>query len=189
MMNKPSLAVLSVRWQTLRSRCRTFWQGLAVRERRAVALSALVLGGSLVWLGLIEPPLKTIAYWQAETPKLRSQTEALEVLLRDVAGPAPGQPLEAALRQTLDASGLGDHYQLQAPGAETANAWQLTFTDAPADGVIGWLLSNPGPLSLEVSEARLQRTAAAASTGLENTAGTLSGTVRMHQAQGAKEAS
>jgi len=83
-MNKQSVALLRVRWQILYTRCRTFWQGLAAREQRAVALTALVLGGFVVWLALIEPPLKTIAYWQAETPKLRSQTEALEVLLRDV---------------------------------------------------------------------------------------------------------
>ncbi|WP_210639099.1 MULTISPECIES: type II secretion system protein GspM [unclassified Pseudomonas] len=188
-MNKQSLALLWGRWQTLRSRCRTSWQGLAVREQRAVTLAALVLGGCLVWLALIQPPLKTIAYWQAETPKLRSQTAALEVLLRDVGAAAQGQPLEAALRQTLDASGLSEHYQLQPSGAEAANGWQLTFDEAPADGVIGWLLSNPGHFSLEVIEARLQRTAPASSDNLDNTAGTLSGTVRMNQAQGAKEAS
>ncbi|MCJ8202926.1 type II secretion system protein GspM [Pseudomonas sp. RGM2987] len=185
-MNKQSVALPWARWQTLRARWRTFWQGLAVREQRAVALSALVLGSFVVWLALIEPPLKTIAYWQAETPKLRSQTEALEVLLRDVSGTAQGQPVEAALRQTLDASGLSEHYQLQAPGADGASAWQLTFSDAPADAAIDWLLGSPRQFSLEVIEARLQRTAPATS---DNTPGTLSGTVRMDQAQGAKEAS
>jgi general secretion pathway protein M len=191
MMNKHSLALAWGRWQTVRTRLRTFWQGLAVREQAAVALAALVLGGCLVWLAMIQPPLKTIAYWQAETPKLRSQAEALEVLLRDVAGPAPGQPLEAALRQSLDASGLSQHYQLQAPGAERPNAWQLTFDKAPAEAVISWLLGNPRQFSLEVIEARLQRTPTDSDylANPDNTAGTLSGTVRMDQAQGAKEAS
>lgn len=186
-MNNPSLMRLRVRWQALRSRSRGAWQGLAVRERRAVSLAALVLGACLVWLVLIQPPLKTIAYWQAETPKLRSQAEALEVLLRDVGGPAEGQSLEAALRQTLEASGLGEHYQLQATGTENS-AWQLTLENAPADGAIDWLLSDPGQFSLEVIEARLQRTAPATSDNTD-TAGTVSGTVRMDQAQGAKEAS
>ncbi len=192
-MNKQSLALAWGRWQACRTRLRTFWQGLAVREQAAVALAALVLGGCLVWLALIQPPLKTIAYWQAETPKLRSQTEALEVLLRDVAGLAPDQPLEAALRQSLDASGLSEHYQLQTPDAERPNAWLLTFDQAPAEAVISWLLGNPRQFSLEVIEARLQRTALANSDNhdndTDNTAGTLSGTVRMDQAQGAKEAS
>jgi len=185
-MNRQSVALLRVRWQSLHTRCRTFWQGLAAREQRAVALTALVLGGFVVWLALIEPPLKTIAYWQAETPKLRSQTEALEVLLRDVSGTAPGQSVEVALRQTLDASGLGEHYQLQASGADGASAWQLTFNDAPAEAAIDWLLGNPRQFLLEVIEARLQRTAPATS---DKTPGTLSGTVRLDQAQGAKEAS
>ncbi|AXA53489.1 type II secretion system protein GspM [Pseudomonas thivervalensis] len=189
-MNKHSLALARVRWQTFRTHLRTFWQGLAVRERTAVVLAALVVGGCLVWLALIQPPLKTIAYWQVETPKLRSQTEALEVLLRDVAGPVQGLPLEAALRQSLDASGLSQHYQLQM--SEGPGAWQLTFDQAPAETVISWLLGNPRQFSLEVIEARLQRTALANPDNhdnLDNSAGTLSGTVRMDQAQSAKEAS
>lgn len=186
MMNKQSLALARLRWRAWRTRCRTFWQGLAVREQRAVSVAALVLGGGLVWLALIQPALKTIAYWQAETPKLRSQTEALEVLLRDVGGAAQGQPLEAALRQSLDASGLSEHYQLQTLGADASHAWQLSFQDAPAEAVIGWLLGNPRQFSLEVIEARLLRTAP---TAPDNTPGTLSGTVRMDQAQSAKEAS
>ncbi|MBD0682989.1 MULTISPECIES: type II secretion system protein GspM [unclassified Pseudomonas] len=185
-MNKSSAGLLWARWQHLRAGWRMRWQGLATRERRAVTLAALVLGSGLAWLTLIEPPLKTIAYWQAETPKLRSQTEALEVLLRDIGGPARGEPLDVALRHSLEASGLGEHYQLQPPGVEATETWQLTFTDAPADGVIDWLLGNPRQFSLEVTEARLHRTAPANSA---QTPGTLSGTVRMNQASSAKEAS
>lgn len=185
-MNKFSTGRFQARWQDLRTRWRTSWQGLAARERRAVALAALVLGGGLTWLTLVEPPLKTIAYWQAETPKLRSQTEALEMLLRDVAGPARGQSLEISLRQALDAGGLGERYVLQPPSADAPGTWQLTFTDAPADGVIDWLLGSPRQFSLEVIEARLQRTAPVNS---DPTPGSLSGTVRMNQASSAKEAS
>ncbi|MEO6678339.1 MAG: type II secretion system protein GspM [Pseudomonas sp.] len=174
-MNKQSLVLF-------RSRARVLWQALALREKRMVAGTALVLGGLLTWLLLIQPPLKKIDYWQAETPKLRSQNEALELLLREVATPPAGQNLEQSLQQTLDASGLAGHYQLQAVDA----AWQLTFEDAPADAVIGWLVGNPRQFSLEVVEARLQRAGAARA---DDTAGTLSGTVRMDQALGAKEAS
>ena len=66
-----------------------------------------------------------------------------------------------------------------------AGGWRLTFDNAPADAVVGWLLGNPRSFSLEVSEARLQRAADA----VDNSAGTVSGTVRMDQALGAKEAS
>lgn len=168
------------KWQQVRSQSQVFWTGLAVRERRMLAGAGLILASLLTWLVLVQPALKKIDYWQVETPKLRSQAEALQVLLQGVA--APRQADETALRQALDGAGLQGHYQLQAlaPGG-----WRLTFEKAPADLVVDWLLGNPRSFSLEVSEARLQR----APDTVDNSAGTVSGTVRMDQALGAKEAS
>ena len=79
---------MNKRWQLLRSQAQVFWNGLAMREKRLLVGAGLVLAGLLTWLLLIQPPLKKIDYWQAETPKLRSQAEALQVLLQGVA-PAP----------------------------------------------------------------------------------------------------
>lgn len=168
------------KWQQVRSQAQGFWAGLAVREKRMLTGAGLVLSSLLTWLVLVQPALKKIDYWQAETPKLRSQAEALQVLLEGVA--APRQADDSALRQALDGAGLQGHYQLQAlsPGG-----WRLTFENAPADRVVDWLLGNPRSFSLEVSEARLQR----AQDAVDNSAGTVSGTVRMDQALGAKEAS
>ncbi|MHC8339680.1 type II secretion system protein GspM [Pseudomonas sp. HLT2-19-2] len=185
-MNKHSLALYRARWQHIKGRGLLTWQGLALREKRMVAGTALVLSGLLTWLVLVQPALKKIDYWQAETPKLRSQTEALEVLLRDVARPASGQSLEQSLRQTLDANGLAGHYQLVSPDTTTPMTWHLTLDEAPADAVVGWLLVYPQQLSLEVVEVRLQR---AGEPSAKDTAGVLSGTVRMDQAPDAKEAS
>ena len=159
---------------------RLFWNGLALREKRMLSGVGVLLAGLLTWLILIQPALKKIDYWQAETPKLRAQAEALQVLLQGVA--APRQADEAALRQALDSAGLQGHYQLQ---AQAPGGWHLTFDNAPADAVVDWLLGNPRSFSLEVSEARLQR----AGDAVDNSAGTVSGTVRMDQALGAKEAS
>ncbi|MFJ2358069.1 type II secretion system protein GspM [Pseudomonas fluorescens] len=182
-MNKASLAVYRARWQRFSAQLQVRWQALALREKRMVGGMAALLLALLVWVALIQPPLKKITYWQAETPKLRAQTEALEVLLREVSVRPQGQSIEQSLEQTLQASGLTGHYQLQ---AGEAGAWQLTFDSAPADAVLDWLLSTPAQLSLQVVEARLQR---ADNASTEVTAGTLSGTVRMDQALGAKEAS
>ena len=168
------------RWLRLRNQAQVFWSGLALREKRLLIGAGLVLASLLTWLVLVQPALKKIDYWQAETPRLRAQAEALQVLLQDVA--APRQADEAALRQALDSAGLQGHYQVQ---ALEAGGWRLTFDNAPADAVVGWLLGNPRSFSLEVSEARLQRAADA----VDNSAGTVSGTVRMDQAPGAKEAS
>ena len=181
-MNKLSLTHLRGQWQPFRDRANVLWQGLSLREKRMVMSTVLLLGGLLTWLVLIQPPLKKIEYWQAETPKLRAQTQALELLLREVPTVSNGQNPQQRLRHSLDAGGLGGRYQLEALGA----GWQLTFDDAPADAVMSWLLSYPRQFSMEVVEARLQR---AGEAKADDTAGTLSGTVRMDQALGAKEAS
>jgi general secretion pathway protein M len=181
-MNKASLALYRAKWQRFNAQVQARWQPLALREKRMVAGMAIALIGLLLWVVLIQPPLKKITYWQTETPKLRAQTEALEVLLREVSVRPDGQSVAQSLEQTLQASGLAGHYQLQ----EAQGAWQLTFDAAPADAVLEWLLNNPAQLSLQVVEARLQR---ADNPSTEVTAGTLSGTVRMDQALGAKEAS
>ncbi|MBW8355786.1 type II secretion system protein GspM [Pseudomonas protegens] len=190
-MNKARLAQYQARWSRLRTQVHIqvqgHWNTLAPREKRLLSATALGVLGLLLWWLLIQPPLKTIDYWQAETPKLRAQAEALEVLLHEAAGPdSRGASLEQSLRQTLDGAGLKDHYQLQQPDEAGPESWRLTFEQAPADAVVGWLLGAPRQLSLQVVEARLQRAAAAAA---QDSAGTLSGTVRMDQAQGAKEAS
>ena len=170
-MNKASLAIYRARWQRFNSQLQARWQPLALREKRMVGGMAIAVIGLLVWVALIQPP------------KLRAQTQALEVVLRDVSVRSDGQSLGQSLEQSLQASGLAGHYQLQ---VADACSWQLTFDVAPADAVLDWLLSHPAQLSLQVVEARLQRADAATT---EVTAGTLSGTVRMDQALGAKEAS
>ncbi|MGE8411649.1 MAG: type II secretion system protein GspM [Pseudomonas sp.] len=188
-MNKTLLTQYQARWTRLRTQALAHWNGLALREKRLLAGTAAGLVALLLWWLLIQPALHKIDYWQAETPKLRSQAEALEVLLHDVAagpGKVTGAELEQVLRQTLDGAGLKDRYQLQQPDEAGPQGWRLTFEQAPADAVVGWLLGAPGQLSLQVVEARLQRAGAAAA---DDSAGTLSGTVRMDQAQGAKEAS
>lgn len=168
------------KWHRISRQLRGIWSGLALREKRMLTGVGLVLASVLTWGVLVQPAFKKIDYWQAETPKLRAQAEALQVLLQSAA--APRQANETTLRQALDGAGLQGHYQLQAlaPGG-----WRLTFDNAPADIVVDWLLGNPRSFSLEVSEARLQR----AVDTVDNSAGTVSGTVRMDQALGAKEAS
>lgn len=181
-MSKHSLNRWRGQWQQFKARAQAVWRGLALRERRMLAGTALLLVGLFGWLALIQPPLQKIRYWQAESAKLRGQSQALEQLLREVPMPSAGQPLEAALRKSLDARGLAGYYQL----TPMESGWQLTFEAAPADAVIGWLVRNPRQFSLDVVEARLQR---ASEAEADDTAGTLSGTVRMDQARGAKEVS
>ncbi|WP_210015465.1 type II secretion system protein GspM, partial [Pseudomonas palmensis] len=134
-------------------RLRPWWHGLSARERRAVALTALLLGTTLWWLVLVQPALARIAHWEAETPRLRSQAQTLDGLLAH-APSLPGAAQQApALRQSLEHAGLGGHYQLQA----VQGGWQLDLAQAPAEAATAWLLQAPAQLGLTVVHSRLQR--------------------------------
>ncbi|HAA39998.1 MAG TPA: general secretion pathway protein GspM, partial [Pseudomonas sp.] len=56
------------RWLRLRTQAQVFWSGLALREKRLLIGAGLVLASLLTWLVLVQPALKKIDYWQAETP-------------------------------------------------------------------------------------------------------------------------
>jgi general secretion pathway protein M len=162
-------------------RLRPWWHGLSARERRAVALTALLLGTTLWWLVLVQPALARIAHWEAEMPRLRSQAQTLDGLLAH-APSLPGAAQQApALRQSLEHAGLGGHYQLQA----VEGGWQLDLAQAPAEAATAWLLQAPAQLGLTVVHSRLQRDPLADPSATAS----FSGIVRLDQAQGAKESS
>lgn len=175
------------KWQSARVQATTYWQSLSLKEKRLLSGGGVLLLCTLSWLAPIQPALKSIDHWQAELPRLRSQAAAVQALLKDVQAPTAiaGNQLEQALRQSLEATALAGHYQLQAPQGP-AGHWQLSFTDAPAALAMNWLLDSSRRFSLSVSEARLQRIDA---LDQDETAGQISGIVRMDQAPGAKESS
>ncbi|WP_122421940.1 type II secretion system protein GspM [Pseudomonas viridiflava] len=186
-MSRATLNLAKARWRFWRTRAATGWSGLTRRERQLVTGAAWVLSGLVVWLLFIQPPLQKIAYWQAETPKLRTQKQTLETLLQQLPAPSAqvsGQGLEQALRASLETAGLEQFYRLQADTETGDSTWQLTFNQAPADGVMQWLLEQPQQFSLYVTEARLQRADGASA---QASAGHLSGIVRMYQAPGASK--
>lgn len=57
-MNKASLAIYRARWQRFNSQLQARWQPLALREKRMVSGMAIAVIGLLVWVALIQPPLK-----------------------------------------------------------------------------------------------------------------------------------
>ncbi|MEE4889054.1 type II secretion system protein GspM [Pseudomonas alliivorans] len=186
-MSSATLNLAKLRWRFWRTRAATAWSGLTRRERQLVTGAAWVLSGLVVWLLLVQQPLQKIAYWQAETPKLRTQKQTLETLLQQLPAPSvrvSGQGLEQALRASLEAAGLAQVYRLKAETETGDSTWQLTFDQAPADSVMQWLLEQPQQLSLYVTEARLQR---ADGLSAQASAGHLSGIVRMDQAPGASK--
>ncbi|WP_313054859.1 type II secretion system protein GspM [Pseudomonas lopnurensis] len=173
------------RWRNRHGQLVAHWQRLAARERRVLTVAALGLAALFAWLGLIEPPLQSIAHWQAELPRLRSQSAALEEVLRDVA-PATAEPVELSqrLRQSLDGSALVGHYRLTETAESPPEPVRVLFMDAPAGPLMAWLQHTAPALSLTIAEVHLHR---AGDTDTNDPVATVSGDVRLEPAQTAKE--
>ncbi|WP_166886149.1 type II secretion system protein GspM [Pantoea sp. Cy-639] len=167
------------RLQALHGQARQRWQALAPRERRAVTLAGLLLGALFGWQVLTAPALARIEHWQAETPRLRSQAQALDALLAQhsvVTG-----SLSEALAQSLEQAGLTAQSRL----SDTGDGWQLDWQQAPAEAAMAWLQGVPSRYGLSVGRLTLRRDPEAA----VGAPVTFSGTLRMDQAHGAKDPS
>ncbi|PZW82444.1 general secretion pathway protein M [Pseudomonas sp. 2848] len=164
----------------LRGQGRQRWQALAARERRAVALAGGLLGALFCWQVLLLPALARIDHWQAETPKLRSQAQALDALLGERLAHRPADTTRA-LRQSLEQAGLLAQSQLDGEG----DTWRLGWQRAPAEAAMAWLQAVPPRLGLGVGQLALRRDP----TSGPGSPVTFSGTLRMTQAHGAKDPS
>ncbi|UPF06057.1 type II secretion system protein M [Pseudomonas mosselii] len=171
---------IKARLATVRAQGRQRWQALAVRERRAVALGGGLLGVLFCWQVLVQPALAKIDHWQAETPKLRGQAQALAALLGERLAQRPADTA-LALRQSLEQAGLLAQTQLDAEG----DAWRLSWQRAPAEAAMAWLQGVPPRLGLDIGQLALRRDPAAE----PGSPATFSGTLRMDQAHGAKDPS
>lgn len=163
--------------RTSLARAETAWAGMAIREKRLVALCGAVVIGALCWLAAIEPALKSIDRWTSELPRLRSQSAAVEAVLSEVPAPRPApadaQAYQAALAGQLERAQFGGAYQLASDGAA---GWRVTFDSVPPAALIPWLLTQPVQLHLQLTEVSLRRTDTAAH---DASAAALSGSVRL----------
>ncbi|GLZ23994.1 type II secretion system protein [Stutzerimonas stutzeri] len=173
------------RWRNRRGQLVAHWQRLAARERRILKVAALGLAVLFSWFGLIEPPLEKMAHWQAELPRLHSQSVALEEVLRDMA-PIAGEPVDLwqRLRQSLDTSPLNGHYRLAEAAESPPDPIRVLFMDAPAGPLMAWLQHSAPALRLTITEAHLRR---ASATDTNGPVATVSGDIRLEPAQTAKE--
>ncbi|MGJ7610284.1 MULTISPECIES: type II secretion system protein GspM [unclassified Variovorax] len=160
---------MSGRWAALRLRLRAVaqprlaplqnrWRGLSQRERRQAAWMVVALTLALAWLLLAKPALDTLAHWDNELPRLRSQAAALTEVLAD--GRSGTTPSNASLapaervRASLDAAGLQGAYRLR----EAGSAWHVEFAvSTDASQALAWLLGAPIPLGMKVRHVVLQR--------------------------------
>ncbi len=162
---------LDAAWQSVRkpldpalARARERYRALAPRERRLLAGAALALGAALVFVGLIEPPLKAMAKLQAELPGLRAQAATVADLsaqaaaLRRRSAAVNAMPSSAELAASLERAGLpAAQWALGEP--ETGSGLLLTLTQAPSSSLLRWLDGAARDWGLAIRQVDLTRAA------------------------------
>jgi general secretion pathway protein M len=141
------------------------YQALAPRERRLVTAAGLLLGGALVFVTLIEPPLNTLRKLQAELPALRGQaatvadlTAQATALRRKSATPAGAMPSAEEIGASLERAGLAaELWALGEP--EPGPGVVLTLKQAPSSALLRWLDGAARDWGLAVKEVQLTRAA------------------------------
>ncbi|GGY04292.1 type II secretion system protein GspM [Paludibacterium paludis] len=147
----------AARWLALSASSDRRWRALTPRERKQLALMAVVLAGAALWLVFTKPALDTLRRWDEEMPRLRAQSAVLGTVLAE-AGAAPPQagspPPAARAAASLDRSGFTGAYRLSDRGTELLIAFERPVEAKP---LLAWLLNAPPALGLPVRQAVLER--------------------------------
>lgn len=117
-----------------------WWDGRTVRERRMLAVMAVLLAAVLTWLAVVRPAMA----WRDEAGRRRTVAEAdlaaVQAALRQL-GPKPaGAPvadaggLEPVVVQTAEAAGL-----VVATGMDRSGRLGFRISNGSTAAVFGWL--------------------------------------------------
>lgn len=137
------------------------WQQLAVREQRALQLTAWVLGLALLWWVGLAPALRTLRQVEQRVPVLQAQAQQMRAMqaqaraLQALPRLAPDEArraLEASLKQNLGSSAL-----LSWQGERAS----VTLKAAPAEALALWLVQARSNARAVPVQVRLQRQAGA----------------------------
>lgn len=150
------------------------WAALQPRERRGLALAAVVVGLALLWWLALAPALATLRAAPAQRAALQAQAQQMQRWQRE-AQALQAQPrlsrdtavaaLEAATRQRL-----GNAAQLSVAGERA----QLTLKQAPAQDLADWLADVRASARAVPLDARLTRSGDTAPGAPVHWSGTLS---------------
>ncbi|NMG64157.1 hypothetical protein GPA19_04235 [Azoarcus indigens] len=166
------------------ARLRGAWQALASRERMQLTLGLAALALGLGWLLGIRPALASLSYWEAELPKLRSQAQALEMVLDGAGAVAASTETGLALADrvgaTLDRAGFAGSYRF-IDGAQADGVQFELSIGVSAARFMPWLLDAPAALGLEIAGLALRSGEAGGGQGV------VLGTVSLRPARTAKE--
>ncbi|MGB3290818.1 MAG: type II secretion system protein GspM [Burkholderiaceae bacterium] len=157
---------LRARLEPLARQARAAWQQRTRRERILLRTAALLLAALLLWTIALRPALHAVQAARQQLPVLQAQTARLgavileaEALARGRSGSIPAGDVEQALRSSLRAAGLEAVSDLSRPdgaaGGETL--WQLSFVNAPAGRIMGWMANLPFLAQMQTRKVDLAR--------------------------------
>jgi general secretion pathway protein M len=135
---------------------RARWNALGARERRLLALAALVGGGALVWMVAIAPAWRITQAAPARLDQLDAQLQSMQRLAGE-ARALRGSPTvgavqsQAALKAATDA--LGGAGRLVVAGDRAT----VTFVNATGPQMRDWLAEARGSARARPVEANLSR--------------------------------
>ncbi|TWD88495.1 general secretion pathway protein M [Variovorax beijingensis] len=141
---------------------RARWAALELRERRMVAIAAVLVSLALLWWIALAPALRTLAAAPAEHAQLDAQLQQM-AMLQNRAKALQAQPRlnrDDALRalETSVRESLGTNAQLMTASGDGAAT--LTMRATPAEAVAQWLAQARGNAHAVPREAHLTRAAA-----------------------------
>ena len=144
---------------------RARWAALELRERRMVAIAAVLVSLALLWWIALAPALRTLAAAPAEHAQLDAQLQQM-AMLQNRAKALQAQPRlnrDDALRalETSVRESLGTNAQLMTASGDGAAT--ITMRATPADAVAQWLAQARGNAHAVPREAHLTRSAASPS--------------------------
>jgi general secretion pathway protein M len=142
-------------------RFRTWWSGLAERERQVLAVGAVALGLILAYLLVWEPLAGARQQQQTDLQAARALAGQLESLapLAPRGGAAAvsgaGQSLLAVIDQTRKTSAITKPpSRLQPQGDDTVRIW---LEDVPFDALLRWLGELQARYGVRVDDADIER--------------------------------
>lgn len=155
-MSTGSRLALPAPWAASFGSLRTRWQGMALRERRMLALAGLVLGAFLVWTVGIQPAWRTVRDAPAQLDAMDLQTQSMRALateaqqLRDAPALSAEQSA-AALRAASER--LGGKARLTVQGDRAV----LTVNGLSSGQLREWLAEARAGARARPIEAQLTR--------------------------------
>ncbi len=133
-----------------------FWNKREVRERKVLAVSAVIAMLGLIYALLIDPALSGRAKLKHDLPELRQQVAQMQALSRQAAAlsATPAPAVETVSRDKIDAA-LGRHSLKAQSVLLTGEYVKIQLVAAPFSATLTWLDELQKSLRLSVADAEI----------------------------------